>query len=119
MTILTVTSTLIVPTYTDPFYTVRCPLDGSTYVLDFAFNTREQCWYMNISDVNENLLKAGIKLVCNSPLGNKSYDPAMPPGVLMVVPNGSSTNDEPPGLFDLDQATGRCQLLYFAVKVLS
>lgn len=106
------TSPLILATYDDPFYRTRVPLDGATYVLDFAFNTRELCWYLDIYDVDENLLKAGIKLVCSTALGNKTYDPAMPPGVLAIVSN--STDDSPPGLFDLKDG-GRCQLVYYPV----
>ena len=57
-------STLFVmPTFTDPFYTIKTDLDGQEYIFDFAFNTRENCWYLRISDTNENEIRSDIKLV--------------------------------------------------------
>lgn len=38
-------------------------LAGELFRLEFAWNAREESWYMNIQDQNENYILAGIKMV--------------------------------------------------------
>jgi hypothetical protein len=44
-------------------YIFELPLDGIVYRLKFKYNSREDTWYFNILDVNNRLLRAGMKVV--------------------------------------------------------
>ena len=106
----------VVPTGPDPFYRIRTDLDNVVYFMDFAFNVRESCWYVSLYDANEVALVEGKKLVCYTSLLPR-YAENFPQGHLMVI--SSSTDDSPPGLFDLVPDTGRCSLVYFSPVVTS
>ena len=98
-----------IPTVSDMFYTQITTLDGTDYLLEFRFNTRENCWYLIVSLADSTQLAGGIKLVSNFPLLQKYADSRMPPGELLVL--APSSDASPPGRFDL--GTGlRCQLVY-------
>src|ERR1700733_16174280 len=103
-------SYFIIATSADPYYSLRTRLDGRDYNLRFAWNDREERWYLSISDDQDNLLLAGIKLVANTPLIRYYHsDPNVPPGEFWVIdqtPDGS-----PPGLVELGE-NSRCQLVY-------
>ncbi len=105
------TTPLIIQTVTDQAdYTLRTRLDGRDYGLHMLWNQREGRWYLTISDYQDNLLIASIKLVTNwSLLDFYQYDPNVPPGKLLVTdssPDGSS-----PGIDELGP-NQRCQLVY-------
>ena len=44
-------------------YIFELPLDGIVYRFKFKYNSREETWYFNILDLNNQILRAGIKVV--------------------------------------------------------
>ena len=107
---------LVIPTDSDPYYSIRSRLDGKDYGLSFAWNDREERWYLSIYDDADNLLLAGIKLIANWPLlRNYHADPNVPPGELMVV--DQTRDGTPPGLKELGE-NARCVLCYQEVTAL-
>lgn len=92
-----------------PFIDQVTNLDGVDYALSFRFNQREWRFYLSIGLPDGTELAKGAALVCNWPLFVNVVDPRMPPGLLMVVPQG--TDSSPPGLGELGQGK-RCELVY-------
>lgn len=91
-----------------PFWTQTTTLDGVAYLLNFRFNSREQCYYLNISSADGTIdYVIGMKLVSDFFLLRPW---ATPPGEMMVI-SQSGADDSPPGLGDLADG-GRCKLLY-------
>jgi hypothetical protein len=68
-------------------------LDGVEYLLDFEWEDRESCWYMNIFDQDQNPLAYGIKLVINTPLLRRFRDPRLPKGLLFCGDLSESETD--------------------------
>ena len=102
-------SVLAIPCFTSPFFSEVTTLEGTTFLLSFAYAQREACWYVSLADANGVDIYNGIKLTVGQLLLKKCVDPRRPPGELIVM---SSTNDlSPPGLNDLI-ASGRCTLFY-------
>lgn len=112
---MAVTEVLVIPTTTGrPYHSLRTRLDGRDYTLRFAWNQREERWYLTILDDEDTVLLAGLKLIANWPLLRHYHsDPRVPPGELaaMDLTEGGGT---PPGLDDLGQGK-RCELTYYAV----
>jgi len=103
-------SAVLVPTGDESGgYTQTTTLDGTQYVLSFAYSQRSDCWYLSLSTPDGELIAAGIKLVCNWDLLWKCVSPLRPPGKLYVLSNTTDTST--PGLEDL-LPSARCQLLY-------
>lgn len=95
------------------WYDQTSVLDGITYLLDFRFNTREQCWYMSIQLANlTTTVVQGVKLVCSYPLLQSYAGANVPPGEFFCLTQ-NQTLDGPPGLTDLDP-NGRCSLAYLS-----
>lgn len=60
---------LIIPTRQDDAnYSFQVPLDGVVYTLRLIFNDRDQSWFMTIADSEDNIMRAGIKLVTDHDL---------------------------------------------------
>lgn len=98
----------VLPTRTDiGRYNFELELDGQTYTFDFEWNDRDQGWYMTITDINENVLLAGRRIVLNWPLISRYRDAGLPAGTLEAIDTGS--NDVEPGFADLGD---RVKLLY-------
>ncbi len=74
-------------------------LEGVDYVFSFQYNGREDFWYVDISDVEGNPIRSGMKVVSNFPLMRLCKEEDIPPGKILVL----DTTDEPidPGLLDL------------------
>lgn len=108
-----VVATIAIPTVQgEPYYSQRTRLDGREYNLHFAWNQREERWYLSLHDETDAPLVSSIKLVTNWPLLRFwRFDPRVPPGELMVV--DLTGNDEPPGIDELGVGM-RCELTYYA-----
>lgn len=89
-------------------YTQVTTLDGQEYNLTFAYNFRELAWYLDVTDVNQVPIAAGIKVVVDWDLLKRCVDPRRPPGVLFA--NDLSGAGLDPGLDDFGT---RVELLYF------
>ncbi len=107
-------TTQLVPTSPGvAYYTQRSRLDGRDYLLRFAWNQREERWYLSLFDDEESPLVQSIKLVCNWPiLRHYRSDPRVPPGELMAM--DLTGNNTPPGFEELGEGL-RVELLYFPI----
>ena len=89
----------IIPTSTTaPLYTQRTELDGRECVVAFDWNERDGAWYLAISDVDEERLLSGIKIVEGAPLLRRQTDPRLPPGEIVAVDTMDEGKD--PGFAD-------------------
>lgn len=101
-------ATWIIPTLADTeFYTERVELDGVVFALTFAWNTREEKWYLSIADADGVALASGIKIVADWPLFQSVSNTDMPKG--MMIANDTSGAGLDPGL---DELGGRVLLMY-------
>jgi hypothetical protein len=60
-------------------------LDGTTYKIFLKHNERDNCWYMSLEDLEENLIRSGIKIVTNWPLLRLLRSGSRPEGELIAV----------------------------------
>jgi hypothetical protein len=99
---------LPLPTKTDGTqrYTMRIVLDGSTFLLEFAWNARDASWYIQVSDANANLLLVR-RIAVGTGLLRRFQTLSLPRGELLAI--DTSGKDIDPGLADLGD---RVQLLY-------
>jgi hypothetical protein len=74
-------------------------LDGVNYQFDMRYNEREGFWYFNISDVDGNIIRSGVKVVSNWPLIRLLMDSNRPAGELITIDTRYQPLD--PGLSDL------------------
>lgn len=91
-----------------PYYSEIVTLTGVTYVLEFRYNFREECWYVQMGSTSGDVFAQGIKIVSNFPLLQRFSSASMPPGELVSL--SSSNDDSPATLYELGD---RCSLLYF------
>ena len=70
-----------------PNYTFSCSLDNTVYNFRVLWNASDGAgaWYLDISDADNNLIRAGMKVVLGTVLGGRETNPAFPPGALSVV----------------------------------
>lgn len=101
---------VIIPTFSDPFYTQITTLDGIPYLLNFRFNTREGAWYLQIATSENEVIAQGIKIVTNYRLLQKYADSRMPQGEMICFSFGN--DDSTPGMNDLGIGL-RCELWYY------
>lgn len=82
-------------------------LDGVRYILHFAYNQREDAWYVSLHDVDDVPLSSGAKIVVNWFLFLRTISPTMPLGKFFVSDTTGGARD--PGRNDLG---ARVKLLY-------
>lgn len=80
-------------------YSFQVDLEGTTYGLNFRFNTRTQNWEMDIRDSLGNDLLTGIVLLTNVLLTRQYVREDLPPGQFLCV--DESGQDKDPGSEDL------------------
>lgn len=76
---------------TDANYRFDVDLDGVVYRLAFKFNSRDDSWYVSIFDESDKLLRAGIRIVNETPLLWRWAEAVRPAGELIAVPQGAQT----------------------------
>lgn len=81
---------------TDYYWVQTTALDGTDYVLSFRYNSRENAYYLQISDTGGDVLLSGVKLVTNFPLFRSVTDSRLPRGELYAL---TSTNDDSTAAF--------------------
>ncbi len=94
-----------------PFVDQVVNLDGTEYLFAFRFNQREGRYYLTLGDPNGTAYASGEALVCNLALFSLASDSRMPPGLLVILPQGP--DDSPPGLGEIGPGK-RCELIYFS-----
>jgi hypothetical protein len=105
-------ATLLIPTSPGvAYFTQKTRFEGRDFILKFAYNSREERYYLHIFDEQEEPILMGLKLVANWPLlRHYRYEPRLPPGELMAV---DLTGDgSPPTLNELGEGK-RVELTYF------
>lgn len=68
----------------NPDYTFSTVLDGVEYALTVSWNSRDEAWYLDISDLQENNLVRGLKLLLGGAHGTRFSVPELPVGVFQV-----------------------------------
>lgn len=97
---------IVLPTYSDPFYTASYELAGSRYTFDFQYSQREDAWYFHLDTETGVRLAAGVRVVTGSDLFLFLKSSALAPkGSLRCV------GPRDPGLYDLE-AGADCFLLF-------
>lgn len=106
-------SVLLIPTTPEtPYYQQKTRLDGRDYVLHFAYNQREDRWYLSLHDEEDVPILRGLKLVANWPLLKYYHaDTRVPPGELIAT-DLTADGGSPPGFADLGEGR-RVELTYF------
>ena len=69
----------------NPFYEVSVELEGNKYYLTFNYNYRADAWYMDISDVNKEVIVAGTRLRSDFPPLLQFEDERLPVGFIVIV----------------------------------
>ena len=90
---------LEIPILDSTNYSFRIDLEGSTYNLALKYNQREDRWYLDISDEQDNPIVLGIKLVLNTSLVERFQDSRLFPGTLFL--SSQTDLNTAPGLLDL------------------
>lgn len=98
---------ILIPTRSDPRYSIEVELDGATFFLDFEWNDRAESWFLDIADADRVLLLAGVRIVVGFPLINRYRDDRLPQGDLSAIVTSGDELD--PKFSDLGD---RVQLLY-------
>ena len=89
-----------IPMKDSPCFSESVTLDNNEYRLRFTWNTRGAFWAMDISDANDNLLLAGVRLVISFPLNTQHPQMGLPTGVFLVVDKNPKTATVEPGRSD-------------------
>jgi len=80
--------TVVIDTYADisPRWEGKKDLSGRRYTFEVSYNTRQEAWVMKMSDVNGNVLIAGINLVYGVNFLEKyrASSPGLPPGEIYL-----------------------------------
>lgn len=105
---------LNVPSVPAATYTVS--LERQSLLFDFRWDTRNQAWYLTITNTDGDFLAVGSKLTPDTPLIRKNLDKA-PSGNLFVV----ATTDETSGIPTRDNIgpTKDYRLIYFTEEELN
>jgi hypothetical protein len=90
-------------------WTQRMTLDGLSYTLDFAWNGREEAWYLGIYDATGAPLVLSRKIVTNRPLLKRLR-------FITGLPAGELFASDPSGQIDAagyDELGTAVKLIYF------
>lgn len=99
----------VMPTRTDaPHYDFQVDLEGTTFKLEFRWNTRAEGWFFRLLDVDDNQILGFERVVLDFPLTSRYRFEALPPGEFFAVDTTASQVE--PGL---DELGGRVLLLYY------
>lgn len=66
-------------------YQIEVELDGVPFRLDLYFNSRQGAWFMNLRDINGELLRSGISVVSGFPLLKRMKQLSRPEGRVFAV----------------------------------
>lgn len=82
-----------------PYYDFDVELDEVLFRLEFRFNGRDDAWYMKVSDLENRILRCGIKILDEWPLLRRWGTVEAPAGEIVAVNQGSTSG--PPTLEEL------------------
>lgn len=81
-------------------------LDGVNYQYQFIENSREDFWYLNILDTEDNPIRTGIKIVSNWPLIRLMRNTPRPPGEVITIDTRAIADDPSIDEFGIDVLLG-------------
>jgi len=87
-------SYLKLPSSTNPNISYTSPLDGVDYKFTFQYSTRNDCWYLTLSNTSDEILISNIRLAPHILLTNCFVDERLPIGNLILV--SDSAYESPP-----------------------
>lgn len=90
-----------------PAYDFDIELEGTTYNLQFTFNSRMNSWFMSISDVNGNPILQGVRLFTAWVPLHQYANELLPPGQFVIIDTAGEDKDP-----DLDNFGDRVQMFY-------
>lgn len=59
---------VVVPLFSDFYYTYSLSLEGESYNLEFLYNERAQQWFLNLLDADNNPVVMGVGVVPGYPI---------------------------------------------------
>ena len=68
-----------------PDYRFNTTLDDIVYILDVRWNARVGAWFFDLLDEEENMIRAGIKIVLGTLLGLRSAHADFPTGKFIAI----------------------------------
>lgn len=89
-------------------YQFTSELDGTEYLFNVRWNSRNLTWYLDILQEDETPIRHGVPIVLGTPLAYGETDPAFPNGVLIAFDTSGSGLDA--GFSDLGE---RIVLLFY------
>lgn len=99
---------ITIPLLNKPLYEFIVDLDGTDYQITVRYNTREDCYFIDISDATTlDQLLSGVRCVVGVPLLQYSKDVRLPRGQLLFL--DTQREDKDPALGELGT---RCVLIY-------
>lgn len=104
---------IVIPTFQDRSsrYEFDIELAGDIWHLLFSWNAREEVWYMDIQDQDQNNILLGIKIVPNYLLLDQYKSYALPAGEFICWDLKQTPET---GTLDFDTFGKRYQLLFFS-----
>ena len=61
-------------------YRVNTVVEGTEFIFDMRWNGRDSAWYMDLLDIEGDIIRAGMKIVLGSAIGIRSADARFPDG---------------------------------------
>lgn len=77
-----------------PDMSIRCAIEGVTYVFRWVWNEREATWYVSIADAENDPIVSGVRVVLGENLIAGVADSRLPDGQILVA-DPSGNTDEP------------------------
>lgn len=103
---------VIIPCRPDlTWYDMQVVLEDVTYTLEFRWNARELCWYMDLKAEDDDPIVTSVKVVVDFPLCNRVNDPRRPSGYFLANDTVNLVGRDP-GITDLGD---RVRLLYLTL----
>lgn len=84
---------VIIPFQTASAFSEQVILDGTTYIIDIFWNSRQDAWHITFKDTSLNVLVAGIRLVQGVELLEQYPDRGLPPGELYIIDTNQDLED--------------------------
>lgn len=77
----------------EPFYSFTTTLDGTDYQFDVRWNARDGAWYFDLLTVEDEMIRAGNKIVLGASPGGLSADAEFPAGLFLVLDTSGDGRD--------------------------
>jgi hypothetical protein len=70
---------------TNSWQQIQTTIEGQDYLLELAWNTRDERWYVSLYKADGTCLVASVAMVVDFPLFRKTVGPDIPKGYFMAV----------------------------------